>query len=394
MAVLALLLLLLVQCNGDGGNGVGPPPPPPPPPPSPPPPGAAPALREVVSGLSAPLYLTSPPGDSRLFVVEQGGRIKIIRNGQVLATPFLDVGSDISTGGERGLLSLAFHPDYASNGRFFIYFTAGNGDLRVVEYRVSADPDRAVPNAVRTILSVDHRRSNHNGGLLLFGPDRKLYAGLGDGGGAGDPDENGQDRSVLLGKLLRLDVDAGVPYAIPPGNPFAGQAGARGEIWAFGLRNPWRYSFDRQTGDLYIADVGQGQFEEVNAAPGNPGGLNYGWDLMEGLHCFEPSSGCDRSGLTLPVLEYSHADGCSVTGGYVYRGSAVPSLSGTYFYSDFCTGFVRSFRLAGGTATDQRSWPDLEADLGAANVTSFGEDSGGELYIVTSGGRIFEFVAE
>jgi glucose/arabinose dehydrogenase len=199
---------------------------------------------------------------------------------------------------------------------------------------------------------------------------------------------------VLLGKLLRIDVDAGVPYGIPPDNPFVGQAGARGEVWAFGLRNPWRYSFDRQTGDLYIADVGQNSFEEVNAAPGNPGGLNYGWDRMEGLHCFQPSSGCNRSGLTLPVVEYSHDDGCSVTGGYVYRGSAVPSLSGTYFYSDFCTGFVRSFRLAGGTATDQRSWPDLEADLGAANVTSFGEDSGGELYIVTSGGRIFEFVAE
>jgi glucose/arabinose dehydrogenase len=383
-----LAAFLLLGCQ-DGGTE-------PPPPPPPAPPGAAPALQRVAEGLSFPVFLTSPPGDARLFVVEKAGRIKIIKDAQILARPFLDIVGEVSSGGERGLLSVAFHPDYASNGRFFVYFTNLDGDIRIVEYDVSSDPDVAEPTAVRTILAVPHPDfSNHNGGLLLFGPDRKLYAGLGDGGSGGDPRDNGQNIDVLLGKILRIDVDAGTPYAIPPDNPFASRTDARGEIWAFGVRNPWRYSFDRQTGDFYVADVGQTQFEEVDAVTGNPPGLNYGWSVMEGRHCFKPSSGCDQSGLTLPVVEYDHSQGCSVTGGYVYRGAAVPDLRGLYFYSDFCTGFIRSFRFSGGVASDPRSWPDLVADLGDQSaVSSFGEDASGELYVLTADGRVYRFVTE
>ncbi len=387
--LLAAAALLLLGLIGGCKSGTTEPPPPPPPPP-----GMNPALERVAEELSFPLYLTGPTGDARLFVVEKGGRIKIVKDGQVLAQPFLDISAEVSRGNEQGLLSLAFHPDYATNGRFFVDFTNASGDTRVVEYRVSADPDRADPAPVQTVLEVAQPFANHNGGLIVFGPDRKLYVGLGDGGSGGDPQGNGQSKDTLLGKLLRIDVDAGVPYAIPPDNPFVAEPGARGEIWAFGLRNPWRFSFDRMTGDFYVADVGQNQFEEVDAVTGNPAGLNYGWNTMEALHCFEPSSGCDQTGLTLPVVEYDHSQGCSVTGGYVYRGSAAPDLRGVYFYSDFCSGFIRSFRFSGGAATDPHSWPDLEDDLEDQSVASFGEDGAGELYVLTAGGRVYRFVAE
>jgi glucose/arabinose dehydrogenase len=382
-ARLTALLLPVAACSGNG-NATEPPPGT----------GAAPALRKVVDGLSFPVYLTAPAGDPRLFIVEKGGRVRIVKDGRLLPEPFLDISGEVSTGSEQGLLSLAFHPGYASNGRFFVDFTnrEGVGNTRVIEYLVSSDPDRADPNPVRTVLAQDQPFQNHNGGLILFGPDGKLYVGLGDGGGGGDPRGNGQDKTTLLGKILRIDVDGGSPYAIPPDNPFVGDSAARGEIWAYGLRNPWRFSFDRQTRDFYVADVGQNEFEEVDAvAAGTGAGLNYGWNRMEGLHCFEPSQGCDRTGLTLPVVEYSHADGCSVTGGYVYRGSALPDLKGAYFYSDFCSGFVRSFRFSGGAATDAKSWPDLQPS-GDHSVTSFGEDSSGELYILTSGGSVYEVV--
>ncbi len=394
-ALLALsIAALFAAASCDGGNAPPAPPSPPPPAASPPPPppgtGGPPALQEVADGLASPVYLTAPPGDDRLFVVEQGGTIRVLKDGQVLEEPFLDLRGRITSGGERGLLSMAFHPRYASNGRFFVYFTDLEGDIRIEEHRVSSDPDRADAAPGRTLLTVDHPRGNHNGGLVLFGPDGRLYAGLGDGGGGGDPDENGQDLGTLLGKILRLDVDGSQPYSVPPDNPFVGQAGARGEIWAYGLRNPWRFSFDRQTGDLYIADVGQNAFEEVNAvAAGVAPGLNYGWNIMEGTHCFEPEQGCDQNGLTLPVIEYGRSDGCSVTGGYVYRGSALPDLGGTYFYSDFCEGFIRSFELSGGAATEARSWPELEP---GGNVTSFGEDAAGELYLTTHGGGVYKIV--
>ncbi|MDX1623945.1 MAG: PQQ-dependent sugar dehydrogenase [Gemmatimonadota bacterium] len=347
-------------------------------------------LERIASGLDFPLYVTAPPDDPRLFVVEKTGRILVRREGRILEAPFLDLSGLVSGGSEQGLLSLAFHPDYAANGRFFVNYTDRAGDTRVVEYGVSADPDRADPDPVRTVLAVEQPFSNHNGGLALFGPDGMLYVGMGDGGSAGDPRENGQDTSTLLGALLRLDVDGGDPYAIPADNPLVEEPGARGEIWAWGLRNPWRFAFDRASGDLYIADVGQNEFEEVNAVAGAGRGLNYGWDVMEATHCFEPDEGCDRSGLTLPVVEYDHGEGCSVTGGFVYRGEAIPALRGTYFYSDFCSGFVRSFRLSGGEAVDERRWPGLEPDGG--RVGSFGVDAAGELYITTARGGVFEIV--
>ncbi len=347
-------------------------------------------LEQVASGLSFPVHVTAPPGDARVFIVEKSGRIKILRGGQVVVTPFLDLSDAVSGGSEQGLLSLAFHPQYASNVRFVVNYTDLGGDTQVVEFRVSSDPDRADPATARTLLSVDQPFSNHNGGLVVFGPDGRLYVGMGDGGGGGDPQDVAQDLSSLLGKLLRLTPDGGVPAD----NPFVGNAGARGEIWASGLRNPWRFAFDRETGDLYIADVGQNRLEEVNAVRGAGRGLDYGWDTMEGSDCFEPSSGCNQAGLTLPVISYDHGEGCSVTGGHVYRGTAIPGIRGLYFYSDYCSGFVRSFRFTGAGATDERRWADLEPGAGDRNVTSFGEDAAGEIYITTAGGNVYKFVSQ
>lgn len=347
-------------------------------------------LERVADGLDFPLHVAAPPDDPRLFIVEKVGRVRIRKDGALLETPFLDLTGQVSGGSEQGLLSIAFHPDYASNGRFFVDYTNPAGDTRVVEYRVSNEPDRADPASARTLLEIDQPFSNHNGGLLVFGPDGMLYVGLGDGGSAGDPRGNGQDTGTLLGAILRIDVDAGDPYAVPSDNPLVDEPGARGEIWTWGLRNPWRFAFDRETGDLYIADVGQNRFEEVNAVAGAGGGLDYGWNVMEGDACFEPREGCDREGLTLPVLTYGHDEGCSVTGGHVYRGQAIPALQGAYFYSDFCSGFVRSFRFSGGEAVDRRRWPELEPT--ERGVSSFGEDAAGELYLTTRGGSVYRVV--
>jgi len=340
---------------------------------------------EVADGLSSPLYLTSPPGDSRLFVVEQAGRIRIIKNGTLLAKPFLDITSRVSSGGERGLLSVAFHPSYATNGLFFVNFTDLAGNTHVERFTVSSDPDVADPATSKLILTVVQPFANHNGGLNVFGPDGMLYIGLGDGGSGGDPFGNGQSRGTLLGKILRIDVDHGDPYAIPSGNPFVGQAGARGEIWALGLRNPWRLAFDRAGGLLYVADVGQDRFEEVDVVPAARAGLNYGWNTMEASTCFLAAT-CNQDGLEQPVLVYGHTNGaCSITGGYVYRGTAIPEIAGRYFYSDYCAGFLRSFHYDNGVAGEQRSW-----DVGnIGSVTSFGEDASGELYITSSNGRVY-----
>ena len=383
-----LALVLLVAAAGCGGNGNAIEPPPDN---GGEPPADGFGLQTVVEGLDFPVWLTSPPGDPRLFVVEKGGRVVIIEDGTVLPTPFLDLRGQVSGGGEQGLLSLAFHPDYSANGRFFVNFTDPAGDTRVVEYRVSqGDPGQADAGSARVVLAIDQPFSNHNGGLVLFGPDGMLYVGMGDGGSGGDPQGNGQNLGALLGKLLRIDVDGAQPYAVPDDNPFADTAGARPEVWAYGLRNPWRFSFDRDTGDLYIADVGQNRVEEVNAVSGAGAGRNYGWNVMEGTRCFEPEEGCDRDGLTLPATEFDHGDGCSVTGGYVYRGDAVTALRGTYLYSDYCSGFVRGFRFANGQATGERRFPELEpADH---SISSFGEDAEGELYILTAGGGVHKIV--
>ena len=345
----------------------------------------------MASGLRFPTYLTSPPGDDRLFILEKAGPIKVIKAGAVLPTPFLDLTAKVeSRGGEQGLLGLAFAPDYASSGRFYVHYNDRAGNNRVSMLRVSSDPDRADAASETEILAIPQSGVAHNGGQLLFGPDGFLYIGIGDG----DDQDHGRGQSVsdLFASILRIDVTAGAPYTVPPDNPFVGTAGARPEVWSYGLRNPWRFNFDPLTGDLYIGDVGEGTWEELNFATpaGGAGkGVNYGWSVMEGNHCTR--SQCDQTGLTLPVLEYSHSEGCSITGGYVYRGAALPSLQGNYFYSDYCAGWVRSVRMEGGLAVAPTDWPALKP---GGQVTSFGEDAAGELYLVTQQGGVFKIVAQ
>jgi glucose/arabinose dehydrogenase len=352
-------------------------------------------LQPVATGLSAPLYLTSPPGDlSRLFIVEQTGAIRIVKDGALLPAPFLDLSAQVLVGGEQGLLGLAFTPDYPTSGRFVVHYSDLAGDTRLSSFQVSTNPDLADATTEQVILTADQPYPNHNGGQVLFGPDGFLYLGLGDGGSANDPEGRGQNRSELLGSILRVDVQGGAPYTIPPDNPFVGQAGVLPEIWSYGLRNPWRFSFDRATGDLYIADVGQDRFEEVDIAPaaaeGAGRGANYGWNIMEGLHCLSGNQ-CDQTGLTLPVFEYGHDQGCSIAGGYVYRGSAIPNLQGLYFYGDFCQGWVRSFRYMSGSAMEVTDWPRLRP---GGPITSFGEDAAGELYVLASAGGVFKLVPD
>ncbi len=346
----------------------------------------------VAGGLENPLDLQVAAGDrERLYVVEQGGRIRVLRNGQVAGT-FLDVSSRISRGGERGLLGLAFHPQFSANRRFFVNYTDRQGDTHIAEFRATS-ADQADPQSERQLLFVSQPFANHNGGGLAFGNDGMLYIGLGDGGSGGDPFGNGQSLGTRLGKLLRIDVDRGTPYAVPSDNPFATRPGAMPEIWAYGLRNPFRFSFDRATGDLYIGDVGQNRFEEVDVGVASRrGGENYGWNIMEGNSCYAPASGCSMAGLTLPVLDYGHGDGCSITGGYVYRGCRMPGYAGTYFYGDYCAGFVRSFRLENGRAVDQRDWTSAIGRGLIRNITSFGVDLDGEVYVVDYGGAIYRIV--
>lgn len=342
--------------------------------------------RLVTAGLRNPLDLQSSVGDrERVYVVEQGGRIRVVRNGQLQSDAFLDVSDRISSGGERGLLGLAFHPQFGVNRRFFVNYTDPRGDTRIAEFRAgSADTaDRA---SERVLLAVAQPFANHNGGGLAFGGDGRLYVGLGDGGSGGDPLGNGQRLDTHLGKLLRLDVDGAAPYVVPADNPFRATAGALPEIWAYGLRNPYRFSFDRATGDLYLGDVGQGSREEVDVGlAGRHGGENYGWNVMEGTACYRPASGCERAGLTLPVHEYGHDQGCSITGGVVYRGCRMPALAGAYFFGDYCRGFVRSLRHADGAVSDLREWPLR----GIGNVVAIGADADGELYVVDYDGELY-----
>ena len=358
------------------------------------PPGLTLKTDLFVGGLSSPVFMTQPLNDGRIFVAEQAGTIRVIRNGVLQATPFLNITTKVASGGERGFLSVAFHPQYATNHFFYVYYTAqasGNlalGDIVVERYTTMAsNPEVADPTTAKLIITTAHSlQSNHNGGLVSFGLDGMLYAGFGDGGGGGDPYQNGQNQNALLGSLLRLDV-SGDPYTIPTSNPYAGQAGKRGEIWAKGLRNPWRYAFDAATNLLYIADVGQNLREEVSVMPASQAGVNYGWSIMEGLSCYNATS-CTQTGLTLPVIDYTHANGaCSITGGYVYRGSAIPGIRGHYFYSDYCAGFLKSFRYENGAAVDQKDW-----GLALGNVPSFGVDFAGELYII-SGSSILKVAA-
>jgi glucose/arabinose dehydrogenase len=346
------------------------------------------AARLVASGLRNPLDLQAAPGDrERLYVVEQGGRIRVIRNGQIQTAPFLDVSGRISSGGERGLLGLAFHPQFASNRRFFVNYTNPRGDTHIAELR-AASADTADAGSERVLLTVAQPFANHNGGGLAFDNSGRLLVALGDGGSGGDPLGNGQKLDTFLGKILRIDVDAGTPYAVPSDNPFRATPGAEPEIWAYGLRNPFRVSVDRPTGDLYIGDVGQSRVEEIDVGlASRRGGENYGWNVTEGSQCYSPASGCSRTGQTPPVYEYSHSDGCSVTGGVVYRGCRVPALAGTYFFGDYCTGLVRSFRLVNGQATEVRDWTG--SMRGINSPTAFGLDADGEVYVADYDGEVY-----
>ncbi len=350
------------------------------------------ALVEVATGLRSPLLVTAPQGDPRLFIIEQDGIIRIVEDGNVNATPFLDIRSIIaSVGNEQGLLGLAFHPEYATNGKFYVYYTARSpaDDVVVAEYTVSDDADLA--NATgRILLTIDEPRRNHNGGMIAFGPAGYLTIAVGDGGKQGDPDGNAQNLNIHLGKLLRIDVDSKtLPYGIPADNPFA-SGGGLPEIWAYGLRNPWRFSFDSQTGDIYIGDVGQGSREEINVQPGNAAGVNYGWKIMEGIECFN-SPNCDRTGLTLPVTDYPHTQGrVSITGGYVYRGTCSPDIAGWYFFADFASQQIYTFEYDGTAANLTELFLDPTNQIGG--ITSFGQDGFGELYVVSRNGRIFQIV--
>jgi glucose/arabinose dehydrogenase len=349
-------------------------------------------LDPIATGLNNPVAVThAGDGSGRLFITLRPGSILIHDGQQLLPTPFLDIGTLIASGGERGLLSTAFHPGYASNGHFYVNYTDLAGDTVVARYSVSVDANVADPGSAEIVFTAAQPFSNHNGGQLQFGPDGYLYIGMGDGGSGGDPQNHAQTLSSVLGKLLRIDVDTGSPYAIPADNPFRNEPGAALEIWALGLRNPWRFSFDRLTGDLFLTDVGQAEREEINVqAVSSPGGENYGWRLMEGSLCFNPAAGCNDGTLTLPVLEYDHTEGCSVSGGYRYRGAINGELEGIYFYGDFCTG-----RLWGASQDQQGTWSTVELLDTELQITSFGEDQAGELYVASfqpSPGALYRIV--
>jgi glucose/arabinose dehydrogenase len=387
--LLLLAALALSSCGGGGGSPGFTTTPLPAPTPTPTTPPTL-ALSAVATGLDSPVFLTAPPGDRRQFIVERAGRIRVRDSGAMLAIPFLDISGRVSTAGEGGLLSMAFHPQYATNGQYFIYYTDGAGDIVVERRTVSANPNLSDPTSALEIIRVAHPNfSNHYGGLLAFGPDGFLYMGTGDGGSEGDPPNNAWNLNSLLGKLLRLDIGgamAGEGIGGRDGIRRAGQPGRRGEIWAYGLRNPWRYAFDGA--QLYIADVGAARREEVDISLAAAGALNYGWNIMEGSLCFNALT-CSSAGLVLPSLEYDHGGGaCSIVGGYVYRGAALPELAGRYFYSDYCAGFLKSFVASGAGVGEQTDW--AVAQVGA--IVSFGRDADGELYLIGANGIIYKIV--
>jgi glucose/arabinose dehydrogenase len=342
-------------------------------------------LAKVAGNLGDALFVTAAPGQpERLYVVGQGGRIRILERGRLRGT-FLNLSSRVTAGGEQGLLGLAFHPGYARNGRFFVYYTDRSGDNRVVEYR-RASATRGNPGSARPLLAMDDPYSNHNGGHLAFGPDGHLYIATGDGGSGGDPEDNGQSPDSLLGKLLRIDVDSsggGRPYGVPSDNPYA-SGGGRPEIYSYGLRNPWRFSFDRERGDLWIGDVGQGAIEEIDFRRRGAGlGVNFGWNAFEGRSRFSGGGPVRGSAPVGPVAQYDHGKGCSVTGGYVYRGTKVPALRGRYAYADYCTGRLWTMRAGPSPGGVREDTARLGVKL--ANVTSFGEGLGGEVYVIANG---------
>jgi len=352
-------------------------------------------LETLAQDLRQPTVLTSPPGDDRLFVVERVGVIRILdANRELLGPAFIDLTDRVLANGiEQGLLGLAFHPDYANNGRFFVYYTDQGGRRQLSEFQVSvSDPNLASPDTERVLVELeqppDATDIRHYAGQLAFGPDGYLWMAMGDGA---DSRDQGQDPNTMFGAISRIDVDGGDPYGIPPENPFVGGGGA-GEVWAYGLRNPWRFSIDSGDGLIYIADVGHADQEEINVLPIDEGGFNLGWSDVEGTRCFHVQD-CDLANYTAPVITYSHEEGCSVTGGYVYRGTEIPELAGTYFYRDWCSQWIRSFKYAGGQVTEERDW---SADLGQlGQINTFGVDASGELYLATHNeGIVARFVAD
>jgi len=332
---------------------------------------------QIATGFGSPTDIQDPgDGSGRLFFVSQDGAIRIFRNGAIASQPFLNIKSKISIDSERGLLGLAFPPGYAQKQRFYVDYTDVNGNTVIAQYRVSSNPDVADAGSETALLHITQPFANHNGGQVRFGPDGYLYIGMGDGGSGGDPLHNGQSLATLLGKILRIDVESSPgSVRIPPDNPFVNTAGARPEIWAYGLRNPWRFSFDSANGDLWIADVGQDLYEEVDYQPAaSRGGENYGWNITEGMHCYAASS-CNMAGLVMPIAEYTHADGCAVTGGFVYRGQRSPGLRGIYFYGDYCSGKIWGVQRQG------NAWVNQFLVSSGLNITTFGQDSAGELYV-------------
>jgi len=370
---------------------------------------------EIAKGFTKPVYICQPPDDyDRLFVLEQKGIIKIIKNGKKVRKPFADlrdrIHNPITPGDERGLLGLAFHPNYQSNGFVYINYTDGDNHTIVSRFHVSQDPDRLDRNSEKVLIKLKQPFSNHNGGHMTFGPDGYLYISVGDGGKWGDPFNHAQNLETLFGSILRIDVDSGDPYGIPDDNPFTKNKDARSEIWLYGFRNVWRFSFDRETGDVYLGDVGQDLWEEIDfISAKEKGGQNFGWRIMEGKHCYDPKNNCDTTGV-LPIFEYPNdanymktligmdelnVDGCSVTGGYVYRGKAIPSLQGTYFFADYCSGNIWSLIEQDGIATDFKNRTEefnLSGGKWTHYISSFGEDNDGELYLVDYNGAIYKLV--
>lgn len=351
-------------------------------PPEPGPGGVALRLQIVADHLEAPVAVATPTGDDRLFVAQKNGEVRVVVGGRLLEEPFLDLTHAVNSDGiERGLLGLAFHPHYADEGRLFVDYTARNGDTRVVEFRADrSDPNRADPDSARIVLAVPQPQQFHNGGMLQFGPGGHLYVGMGDGGGIGDEFGNAQRNDILLGSILRIDVDRATPYGIPADNPFA-EGGGAPEVWMYGLRNPWRFWIDAAEGLLYVGDVGQFSWEEIDVVPVAAAGTNFGWPVMEADTCYDAEE-CDEDGLHLPTIVYGRNPGCAVIGGVVYWGEAIPEMRGHYFYGDFCDGFVRSFRFEDGAATLQRDWSEAFGEVG--QILSFGTDGAGEIYVATA----------
>jgi glucose/arabinose dehydrogenase len=381
-SIVSLGLIVIDSCSSGGGGGMGVVVPEP----------TSLSLALIAQVASTVTAVTAAPRDTgRVFVVEQAGRIRIVKHGTLLTAPFLDLTGRVSTGGEDGMLGLAFASDYSMSGIFYVSFTSTAGDLRVERYHVSANPDSADPATASLVFSQMLSSNIHHGGAIKFGPDGKFYLGIGDGGPENDGNHTGQDPSDLFGSILRLNVTSSGAYTVPADNPWVGVAGVRPELWSYGLRNPWGFSFDRSTGDLYIGDVGQDAWEEVDVGPARSGGgraANYGWSVLEGTHC-GPTPGCDSTGKTMPVIEYAHNSGageCAVMGGCVYRGKAIAGLAGLYIYTDLCAAWIRSFRLVSGVATEKKDWGVGVPD----SPTTVGEDANGEIYFGTVSGSVYE----